>query len=312
MIKVLVVGYGSIGSRHARILTDMGYSVSVVSSRVVEFPHVFKSLDAALENQKFEYVVLANKTVEHYETLLRLVGHEFKGLVLMEKPLFDYEYKLPEFDFSRWYVAYNLRLHPLIQRIREIILKEKTLSVQVYVGQYLPTWRPDSDYRISYSAKKNDGGGVLRDLSHELDYILWLFGDWKRVSALGGKFSSLEIDSHDIFAFLLSTRLCPVVSVQMNYLDRKARREIIIITDNHSYKIDLVNGFLWRDEVVEKIETSRDFTYILQHKAVLSENDDNLCSLATGNEVLRCIAAIEKSAEVERWISNEYYMYDLC
>lgn len=305
MTNALVVGYGSIGSRHARILTDIGCNVSVVSKRVVDFPKVYRSLDEAFAEQNFEYVVIANKTSEHYGTMLALSENDFSGVVLIEKPLFEKVHEVPQNNFKGCYIAYNLRCHPLIQKVKSILATEKTLSAQVYVGQYLPSWRPNSDYRNSYSAKRSEGGGVLRDLSHELDYILWLFGKWESVVSLGGKYSNLEIDSEDVFAFLLSAKGCPVVNVQMNYLDKVARREIIINTDNHSIKIDLVNGLLQLDESVEKMEINRDTTYILQHKAVLSENRESLCCLEEGNEVLKCLEAIEKSVQLKRWITNE-------
>jgi predicted dehydrogenase len=305
MLNVLVVGYGSIGSRHARILTDMGCNVSVVSKRIVDFPKVYYSLENAIKDQIFAYIVIANKTNEHYDTMLTLVENDFRGVVLLEKPLFESIHEVPKHKFKGCYVAYNLRFHPLIQKIKEIVANENLLSIQVYVGQYLPSWRPNSDYRNSYSAKRREGGGVLRDLSHELDYILWLFGKWERVVSLGGKYSNLDIDSEDVFAFLLTTSRCPVVNVQMNYLDMIVKREIIINTDNHSIKVDLVNGLFQIDGTVEKIETNRDMTYILQHKAILSKNEDNRCSLEKGNEVLIFLEAIEKSAQMKRWISNE-------
>lgn len=305
MFNVLVIGYGSIGSRHARVLTEIGCNVAVVSKRTVDFSKVYQSLDKALDEQEVDYIVIANKTIEHYDTMLKLVEKDFKGVVLLEKPLFENTRELPKHNFKRCYVAYNLRFHPLIQKIKKILVHETIISVQVYVGQYLPSWRPNSDYRDSYSAKKSEGGGVLRDLSHELDYILWLFGTWESIVAIGGKYSKLQIDSEDVVAFLLSTSRCPVINVQMNYLDKMTKREIIINTDNHSMKIDLVNGFFQMDGNEEKIGVNRDTTYILQHKAILSGDEDSLCTLEKGNEVMRVLESIEKSAQLKRWIVNE-------
>lgn len=83
---------------------------------------------------------------------------------------------------------------------------------------------------------------MLRDLSHELDYVLWLFGPWRRLTATGGYLSPLETDSDDAYTLLMEARLCPMVSIHMNYLDRVPHREILVNTDQHTIHIDLINN----------------------------------------------------------------------
>ena len=102
--------------------------------------------------------------------------------------------------------AYNLRFQPSLQEFRKQIKQQrigKILSVRVEVGQYLPNWRPESDYRKGVSAQKKLGGGVLLELSHEIDYISWIFGDYKWVKAHISKQSNLEIDVEDTAYLLL-------------------------------------------------------------------------------------------------------------
>jgi predicted dehydrogenase len=176
--------------------------------------------------------------------------------------------------------------------------------VEAYVGQHLSTWRAGTDYRSSYSARSAEGGGVLRDLSHELDLLTWLLGGWERLTALGGHLSRLEIDSDDVWTILWSTRRCPVVSVQLNYLDRPGRRRLLAHTDDHTVEADLVNGRLTIDGAVESIATDRDLTYTEQHRAVLSGRTDGLCTLEEGMEVLRMIAAVERAAREKAWVAR--------
>ncbi len=148
---------------------------------------------------------------------------------------------------------------------------------------------------------------MLRDLSHELDYLNWLLGGWKVLVALGGHFSHLEIESDDVFSLLMQTERCPVVTVQLNYLDRIGRRELLINTDLHTYKADLVKGILQVDGEVEIFKVNIDDTYWLQHETILAENGDNtryLCSLDEGLEVMRMIEAVEKSAKEKAWIAG--------
>ena len=103
-------------------------------------------------------------------------------------------------------------------------MNEKILSAHAHVGEWLPGWRPGRDYRDSNSAKKSDGGGVLRDLSHEIDYVLWLFGACRQLVAVAGHSSSLEIDSEDQASLLMKMESDSTVYVHLNYLDRPARR----------------------------------------------------------------------------------------
>ncbi|EJL81418.1 putative dehydrogenase [Herbaspirillum sp. CF444] len=305
MSKALVVGYGSIGARHVRILEESGHEVAVVSRRRINVRTCYAGLDEALQQYEPAYVVIANRTSEHRDTLQSLNRAGFTGDILVEKPLFEAPGDLePGGGSGRVFVAYNLRFHAVLQRLKTLLQGERMLSAQIYVGQYLPQWRPQADYRTSYSASAGQGGGVLRDLSHELDYIAWLFNGWSRVAALGGHFSSLEIDSDDVFSVLLETPGCPVVSLQMNYLDRVGRRVVIINTDSGTIEADLVRGTVTMNDQIESIVSGRDDTYREMHAALLGGRHETLCTFRQGAEVLDLIAAIEQAAGTRQWVSR--------
>ena len=240
-MHALVIGYGSIGMRHAEILKSLGCRVSILSKRKLSVERCFSNISDAVNKEKPEYIVIANKTNDHINTLNELIKIGFKGNILIEKPLSHNLLEIPNKDLKNVFVAYNMRFNPLLQRLIHELEGESIISSQAYVGQYLPDWQPKRDYRKSYRAKKMEGGGVLRDLSHELDFVCWLFGGWKRVIALGGHYSKLEIDSDDVFGLMFETVNCPISLVQLNYLDRKSRRDIIVNTNQHVFKIDLQN-----------------------------------------------------------------------
>lgn len=301
-MSALVIGYGSIGGRHARLLTELGCRVSVVSSRAVDFPVVFHELDEALATERPDYVVIANATSQHHATLSRLASAGYAGRVLVEKPLFEDVHAMPPNAFADVRVAYNLRFHPVIRRLKALLDGEKVLSVQVYAGQYLPEWRPGTDYRASYSASAEKGGGVLRDLSHELDYLGWMLGGWKRVCALGGHFSPLEISSDDVYALMLTTPACPVVTVQMNYLDRQGRRSILVNTERHTLEADLVEGAITLDKAAETFQVERDTSYREMHRELLAAGG-TACTLEEGMSTMRLIAAAEQSAKNMEWVA---------
>ena len=303
-MRALVVGYGSIGARHARILAEFGCATAVVSRRQIGFPTVYSSIQLGLSEHRPDYVVIANSTSQHHEAVLELISAGFDGNVLVEKPLFDHFQSIPAVCFKGFFVAYNLRFHPVIKRLREVLEGEKILSVQVYVGQYLPDWRTETDYRHSYSASANHGGGALRDLSHELDYIGWLCGDWTALTALGGHVSSLEIDSDDIFVLLMQSERCPVVTIQVSYLDRVARRRIVINTQERSIEVDVLNGKLAINGVTEILVVERDQTYREMHQAMLSEDFGNLCTLEAGLATLKLIELAEYANQKREWVTQ--------
>jgi predicted dehydrogenase len=303
MTAAIVVGYGSIGRRHAKLLRELGYEVAVVSRRNVDYAPSFSSLAEALSARETDYVVIANETSQHIETLRELAEAKFSGRVLVEKPLGELGEQLRGQRFSIGAVGYNLRFHPALVALYEKIGNEPIISIQIYCGQYLPSWRPDTDYRQNYSAQSSTGGGVLRDLSHEIDCLLWLSGGWLRLSAIGGRFSKLEISSDDCWAILAETERCRAATVQINYLDRPGRRQIVANTSSHTYVADLVAATLECDGEVTSFKTGPDYMYLAQHRAVLAGAAEQLCSLNDGEKVMQFIAAAERSARERSWVS---------
>jgi predicted dehydrogenase len=303
--KVLVISYGSIGQRHARLLAKLGCQVAVVSRRSIDFSPHYSDLTRALSDWQPEYVVAANRTSEHYQTVKCLVEHDFKGRVLIEKPLFDQLATFPHHSFSLAAVAYNLRCHPLLTKLKSLLDNSAQLvTANIHAGSYLPEWRPNTDYRQGYSAITAQGGGVLRDLSHDLDYALWLFGPWRRLTATGGHLSPLEIDSDDAYTMLMETNHCPMVSIHINYLDRIPRREILVNTDQHTIQVDLINNTLTINGVQEVVTVTRDDTYLAEHQAMLAGNAEGLCNLEDAMEVLATIEAAERAAVSHTWIAR--------
>jgi predicted dehydrogenase len=302
-VNVAVVGAGSIGSRHQRILKQLGHQVSVVSANSPDAD--FRSMSDALERESFDYVVIASQTSQHVTDLSALINNRFSGRVLIEKPLFEKLHTLEDNNFSFAAVGYNLRFHPAIVWLKDTLPKlGKLSSANFYVGQYLPTWRPDSDYRKSSSARDISGGGVLRDLSHELDLVQYLFGDWQQLTAVGGKFSDLEIATDDTFSILMTSTNCNAISVQLNYIDRIKQRYIRINGNSGTVSIDLISNTAKFNDLDVKFSVNADDSYVAQHLAVISNDSQNTCSLSEALKVVETIQAIEKSAEKLKWISQ--------
>ena len=301
--RALVVGYGSAGARHARALRELGLDVAAVSRRPLEELSAFRDLGEAVSRQRPGYVVVANETARHRATLEQLAACGYSGNVLVEKPLFHDAGPMPANGFARVSVGYQLRFRPLLQRLRERLSGVTPVSAQIYVGQHLPQWRPDRRYQDSYSARADQGGGALRDLSHEIDLALWLFGGWTRVTALGGNHGALEVDSDDCFTLLLETPRCPAVTVQMNYLDRQRRREILVNAKEATLRADLVDNLLEVDAESERFEGDPFQSTLDMHRAALDGDMVLLCDLAQGSAVMQVICGAEAAAARRSWIA---------
>ena len=107
---------------------------------------------------------------------------------------------------NTFYVGYNLRFNPIINFLKKKIKSKKIWNVNLFCGSYLPGWRSNIDYKKSSSAKKGLGGGVLLDLSHELDYLQWLFGNITIQYCKSKKLSNLNINTDDFLNLVGKTK----------------------------------------------------------------------------------------------------------
>jgi len=276
--------------------------VTVVSRRDLASVEAVASIEQVLAREGQDYAVVANETGSHLDAVERLASAGYEGKLLVEKPVFRSVADFPANRFAAAFVAYNLRFHPLLERLHALLQEEEAVTASIYVGQYLPDWRPGTDYRQSYSARGEAGGGVLRDLSHDLDYACWLFGAWQRVTALGGHLSELDIASEDAFALLVEAERCPVVTVQMSYLDRNPRRQIVVNTRRRTFFVDLVANRMLIDGEQQDVRLERDSTYRAMHEAIFWDDGAQACRVDEALEVLRLIDAAHTAAERQSWV----------
>lgn len=300
--SALVVGFGSIGKRHAGILSAMDdvFRVWVLSSQSNLPYETLTSLDdvPCLDP---DYVVLASQTDQHFIQLKFLERHLNGKKILVEKPLF---YSMTEFKVrnNEVVVGYNLRFHPLLQKIRELCLGRSLWSINVFCGSYLPDWRPCRNYRETSSARKASGGGVLLDLSHELDYIQWLAGPLEVEHAVSAKVSDLEIDSDDLLLFSGRAQNGVCVQISLNYFTREPIRQIVLDGNGISIQGDLIANSLSATIEGEKSNFSwpdldRNQIYRTMHHAVLKGDYSTVCSFDQGLQTMSLIEHIRSCSK---------------
>lgn len=276
--RVLVAGFGSIGRRHLANLRKLLPSarltvwrqhtpVSASDSPPAGADAVVGTLGEALATEP-EAVIVAGPASTHIETALPFAERE--AHVFVEKPISNRLEGLdPLVEICRTnrrvlMVGYVLRFSPVLLRMKQLLESNAigaVRSARIEVGQYLPDWRPGADYRQGVSAQSQLGGGALLELSHEIDYARWLFGEVMRVTCLAEHVSNLEIDVEDVAELVLSFsgtagRKGPIASVHLDFLQRTPSRTCQIIGDEGTIRADLIRQVI--EVCGERVPVHRD------------------------------------------------------
>lgn len=252
--RALFVGMGSIGTRHLtnikKILPNIqigtlrfkGHDVPDYVSNLIDFEY-YELEDA--KNFFPDLVFITNPTSLHVETALH-----FKGLVsgiFIEKPLSDSIKEAKKLHNNEnntlVHVACPMRFHPIIKFLKNYFRNEKqVLNIRIYYGSHLSEWRPQSDYRTSYSAKKNLGGGVSLDLTHEIDYMIWIFGDVIEGYFGSSKISDLETDVEDIAYGVWKLENGGLCEIHLDYFRKTPKRDMEIVTKDSVIYADFLKS----------------------------------------------------------------------
>ncbi len=254
--RILIIGTGSMGIRHFEIAKKLFPSAEIAiyseSDREAIFPRALSSKSEITAFQP-EISVIANQSSRHIEFANYLV--KIGSHLLIEKPISSNmegiaeTFELKKISNSKILVGYNLRYLSSFRSVKSL-LKEKrigrVLDVRIEVGQSLESWRPGRDYRETASARKIDGGGVLRELSHELDYLIELFGFPLWVQANISKVSDLEIDVEDIAHIILGLTdengADFMVSLHLDFIRRDTKRNFTVIGSEATLEWNLLDG----------------------------------------------------------------------
>jgi predicted dehydrogenase len=304
--RVLIIGFGSIGQRHYSILSRIaGIDVAVLSrrSKALEDKNVmlFGDMISAFKQFKPTGVVVATETSNHYTVIESLLYYfscsPFK--IYLEKPLGlieDYGAfcKMDQKFLKCINIGFDLRFDEGLLFVRNVIksgLYGRILHVLIEVGQDLRQWRPNRDYRQTMSASANLGGGVLYDLSHELDFSSYLFGFPKKISSLIYNTGILEIDGCDVVKIIYFSNEDISVSISLDYHQKNVSRGLKIVFDRGDLYLDFIAKRIEfnKNEIFEYSSQSRDDRLLKSFEAFLNNDDSNICTFNQGLENLSFI-----------------------
>ena len=312
-IKILICGLGSIGTYYVRLINSKWPNSRISILRTGNGKNKKEELLAEniffdefkARDWKPDFCIISSPACFHLEQAL-FFGKDSIPL-LIEKPIgvpFQSKEKWKELELinkkSPIYVGYVLRHDPCLKLLKKYVsnhLIGEIVEADFYSGSWLPNWRKGIDYKETVSARKEYGGGVLLELSHEIDLALWIFGDLKLHSSFINNSKIFEIDVEDQ-AYLFGTSNDGVnISLRLNFCSNIERRNVLIRGTNGEIICDIKNGFLYYklsngEEKKIKMLNSKDIIFKSQLEVFFNKKDNlfnDFCNIKDGLAVLKII-----------------------
>lgn len=318
-MKIVVLGNGSIGRRHLRGLNALSDELGIdqlgafdpnperVAQAFSEVPAIqsFVSMEAAVNDA--DVVFFCMPTSLHMPCYDEVKNYgNFNAF--FEKPLSHTiagcEDMLEEQMRRNKGVAvgYMLHYHPVLTRVKEILQSGslgRILSVRAEAGFYLPNWHPWESYKDFYMSRKSGGGGALLDISHEINYLQWLFGEISDVQGVVATTSDLELTSDDLAVAICRFRNGLVGQIQLDLLQFEESRHCKIIGTKGVLEFDLIANQIKRNSVddyswgVEKVAVNFDEIYLTEYRNVIQYFRNREGYVVSGEDAFDTMQVIE-------------------
>ena len=322
--KALIVGTGSIARRHFDVLQREAPSIEICvlkhrtslfkgkpANKTLEVDNVDEAVSFSPD-----FAIIANPAPFHIDSAGYFAQEGCH--LLIEKPLSNSSDGLAQLSSTCEnknvvvHIGYVLRHLPSIQKFKEALQDKsigKLIAVKIETGQYLRDWRPNSNLEKTVSFRKSLGGGVLRELSHELDLVHYLFGRPKKVAGELRRLTDLTLDCEDAAKLKVEIDSGLIIDVDLDFIRRDATRKCYVIAENASLLWDATKGHLMKyhctnqewETIYKKSEVSEIATaYDVQMSDFLDKADNPKYSsvsatLYDGGLVVKMIEGIEES-----------------
>ena len=315
MSRFLVIGCGSIGERHTKNLLSLGQDVMVHDRDPVKLQNLVDKYrvipyDFTSYHIPFTAWIIATPPKYHLPFAFEALNHN--SHIFIEKPISHTLDRVGELlakseEQDRIIqVGYQFRFHPGLMLVKKLLDEGrigKILSIRAEFGQYLPDWRPNVDYRDTYTAHNDQGGGIILDASHEVDYCRWLAGsEITKVSCFASKLSSLNVDAEDTAAILMRTTNNCIIEIHVDFTNRTYTRNCELIGDKGTIRWDynLMTIYLFDGKEHNLIYDSKDDMYLeemVHFLACIEGKEKPKVDGETGKRVLEIALAAKESAK---------------
>ena len=315
-----IVGLGSIGRRHLRLISEIRPDIKIIvvrsghGSACDEEKMAVKITDSIGDAIKegIQAAIISSPATLHLKQSLELAKNGIH--LLIEKPISHTSDRVKELlkivneNRITTMVGYVLRYDLGAIKFKNWLdnkIKGKILHARIECGSYLPDWRPDQDYRKTVSALSELGGGVLLELSHEIDYLYWFFGKPKDVQAQIRNSGTLDINVEDQVDLLVTSEQGYCISVQIDFNRRHVERKCKVLTTEGELIWDAVKqNVTWKGVNKEQFKyeynNERNSIYRKQLEVFFDciENDnDPIVTVKDGFNVISLIDAVRNSSE---------------
>ncbi len=326
-MRFLITGFGSIGRRHFRNLLTLGQkdivlyrsNKSTLDTDELKDFIVETDLSRALAH-KPDAVIISNPTALHLDVAIPAA---LQGChLLFEKPISDSLDRIPELKKAleigggKAMTGFQYRFHPGLIQVKKWInggMIGNVISARSHWGEYLPGWHPWEDYRKSYSARKDLGGGVILTLCHPIDYFRWMFGEINSVCGSYNSIDHLQIEPEGIADINLGFEKFTGL-VHLNYIQRPGKHVVEIIGDAGTITWDNKDGTAkcysaieekWFDFIPDN-DFERNTLFINEMKnfiEFIKGNEETICTLDDGIQIQKIVEAIYQSQKENRRIN---------
>ncbi|MDC0447776.1 hypothetical protein OAL37_01990 [Pelagibacteraceae bacterium] len=289
--KILIIGRGSISSKHILALRLISKKFEIINISSRKFNNNYA------KQNFFDVIVICSPSSFHYKHM-QIVEQNFNDIkVLIEKPLFDKFYKIKVKMKNKYFVGYNLRFHPVINYLKKKVSNKKIFSINIISHSFLPSWRK-KNYTRSVSARKKLGGGILLELSHELDYLRWIFKNISILNIFNKKISNLKINTDDILNISGKIGKKTFFNLNSNFFSKINNRSIKIDGINFSISANLIKNKIevnsGQKRVIKKFPKFNILnTYKDQYLDIFSNKNKNVCTLKQGLKLMNLIQEIK-------------------
>jgi predicted dehydrogenase len=319
-MKILIIGTGSIGQRHARVIHSKGsYEIAICDSNKVGMLQLAEELNTsecysdyreAIAKSNAQVAIVCTPTFAHAENSIAALQAGMH--VLCEKAMCSNSkealamLKAEEISGKKLMVGYVLRVNKALRDVKQILDSGtigKPVSARIILNAPETLTCAKSNYRSTYET----GGGIIFDYSHELDYSQFLFGDVRKCVCFKGINTKHTLTIEDNMEILLEFKTGMTASLHLDYMqefgENKGRNISIvgekgfIYCDFKQIKVYKNNG----DNVIMNYAASTDDYISLQFDMLLEymlNNKHDYCfTAADGVKIAKLIEELYKSAE---------------